>query len=265
MASQQSFLPAIEKLIGRENFTKWKFSVQAYLEHEQLWACITGEERMDGEKLTKAKSKLILLIKPENCMHIQNCTTAKAIWDKLKGIFDDSGLSRRVSLIRTIATTKLDDCSNMEDYVQLIMNTAHKLNEINVALNDEWIGVFMLAGLPDSYKPMIMALENSGIQISADAIKTKLLQEYKPAEKSDSSKAFYTSKKQLNKKKGGKNWYKKSSEPSTSHSQIQCFICSQYGHKSFECPERKKKHNDTSTKNVNNSRKGAFVVCLGQF
>lgn len=36
---------------------------------------------------------------------------------------------------------------------------------------------FTLAGLSDKYQPIIMALKNSGIKITADAIKTKLLQD----------------------------------------------------------------------------------------
>lgn len=33
----------------------------------------------------------------------------------------------------------------------------------------------MLAGLPDKFEPIIVAIEHSGISISAEAIKTKLL------------------------------------------------------------------------------------------
>ncbi|KAF7282370.1 hypothetical protein GWI33_002748 [Rhynchophorus ferrugineus] len=37
-------------------------------------------------------------------------------------------------------------------------------------------GFLLLAGLPEKFSPMIMAIEHSGITISTDAIKTKLLQ-----------------------------------------------------------------------------------------
>lgn len=174
MASGGHLLPAIDKLLGRENYLSWKFAVQAYFEHEELWECITGEET-DVRTIVKAKSKLILLIKPVHYTHIKHCTTAKQVWDALKAMFDDAGLMRRVNLIRVLSTTKLTDCANMEAYVHLLMNTAHQLNDIGVTLNDEWIGTFMLSGLPESYAPMIMALENSIAPNSSDGIKTKLL------------------------------------------------------------------------------------------
>ncbi|KAJ6613907.1 Retrovirus-related Pol polyprotein from transposon TNT 1-94, partial [Pseudolycoriella hygida] len=223
------------------------------MEHEGLWPCITGDVD-EPDKLLKAKSKLILLINPLNYGHIQVCTSAKEIWEKLQTTFEDSGLTRRVGLIRTLATTKLSDCANMEAYVQLLMGAAHKLNGIKCHVSDDWIATFLLAGLPDSYQPMIMALENSGIRLSADAIKTKLLQEYNSSNKSDSSKAFFSSKKQANKKTKSKN----STAPSTT--QVQCYSCKQYGHKSFECSVSKKKQHDVSSSFVDKSKFGAFVV-----
>lgn len=63
--------------------------------------------------------------------------------------------------------------------INIILNTSHKLNGIGLAVTDEWIGTLLLAGLPDYYKPMIMAIESSGVSISADAIKAKILQKVK--------------------------------------------------------------------------------------
>lgn len=47
----------------------------------------------------------------------------------------------------------------------------------------------MLPGLPDQYRLMIMGIESSGVVISADLIKTKLLQEVK---KESNTNALYT-------------------------------------------------------------------------
>lgn len=75
MSSSNSVMASIDKLDGRENFVTWKFAVQAYLEHEGLWKSVEGTET-DLDKNIKAKSKLILLIKPSNYNHIRSCTTA---------------------------------------------------------------------------------------------------------------------------------------------------------------------------------------------
>lgn len=168
----------IEKLAGRSNFATWKFAVQTYMEHEELWECVTGAET-DKKKNLKAKSKLILLCDPSVYVHIEEATSAQQVWNCITKAYDDSGLTRKVGLLRDLITTNLDGCQNIEEYVYKIMSTAHKLRNINFKVDDEWLGTLLLAGLPDQYKPMIMALESSGVAISSDSVKTKLLQEVK--------------------------------------------------------------------------------------
>src|ERR1700744_6566174 len=84
-----TFLPAIDKLLGRDNYNTWSFAVKTYLEHENLWECVNpaGEDN-DAQRIVKAKSKIILLIHPSNYVHIQNCVSAKEVWQKLKDTFD---------------------------------------------------------------------------------------------------------------------------------------------------------------------------------
>lgn len=57
----------------------------------------------------------------------------------------------------------------------LIMNTSNKLSGIGFDIKDEWIAAILLAGLTDEYKPLIMSIEGSGIEMTADTIKRKLL------------------------------------------------------------------------------------------
>lgn len=220
----------IERLTGRENYANWKFAVKAYLELEGLWKCVTGDNT-DAEKEIRAKSKLILLLDPINYVHIQNATTSKDVWTNLEHAFDDSGLTRRVALLRDLITTTLDSSKSIEDYVNKIMSTAHKLRNINFDVNDEWLGTLMLAGLPETYKPMIMGIESSGVKISSDSIKTKLLQEVQNSENS----AFFVNKKFIPAKpKTGKG--------------PRCFNCNKHGHMAKSCRIPKK----SSSKNEDN-------------
>ncbi|GBP64177.1 Retrovirus-related Pol polyprotein from transposon TNT 1-94 [Eumeta japonica] len=157
----------LEKLVGRENFATWKFSMKTYLEHEDLWCCVEcpKDKPVDASKDVKAKSKLILLLDPQNYVHVQECKTAKQVWDSLQRAFDDNGLTRRVGLLKDLINTTLESSNSVEDYVSKIMNTAHKLRNIGFEVNDEWLGTLMLAGLPEEYKPMIMGLESSAANL----------------------------------------------------------------------------------------------------
>lgn len=258
MASHSGIMSTIAKLDGRSDFCTWQFAVKAYLEREKLWQSILGTET-DDDKNTRAKSDLILLIKPINYAYISTCDSAKKIWEKLQETFEDSGLCRRVSLIRELTNTKLEDCKNMENYVNIIMSAAHKLNGIaGGAVSDDWIATFLLAGLTDKYEPMIMAIESSGVQLTGDYVKTKLLQEPQTSQVAESSKAFAMSK--------SKNWKKKvtgkhqsnTSNSSNDFTRIKCFTCQLYGHKSPNCPQKNVKKNQPSQSNV--TSKGAFCV-----
>lgn len=171
-----SLLNSIEKLKGRGNYETWKFVTKAYEESEKLWDSVDGTttEEDETKKMVAdilAKSRLILLLDPLNFSHIQSATTAKEVWDNLTKAFDDSGLSRRVGLLRQLISTRVDNCNSMEEYVIRIVTTAHKLKNAKMDINNEWIGTLLLAGLSDDFNPMIMAIESSETKISSDVVK----------------------------------------------------------------------------------------------
>ncbi|KAF2891902.1 hypothetical protein ILUMI_14271, partial [Ignelater luminosus] len=121
----------------------------------------------------------------------------------LKSLFDDSGFARRISLLRNLISISLENCSCMTSYVTQIIETGQKLNGTGFAINDVWIGSLLLAGLPEKYAPMIMAIEHSGIQVTTDAIKSKFLDMESTHKHSGSEveSAFATSKKWQHQKK----------------------------------------------------------------
>ncbi|XP_073811779.1 uncharacterized protein [Musca autumnalis] len=224
MSASTSFV--IEKLLGRENYTTWAFAVKTLLQHEDLWDTVQGvypSGAIDQKVDTKAKTKIVLLVDKVNYVHIEDAETSKEVWDKLKSAFQDSGLTRRVGLLRQLITTSFAACGSVEEYVSQIVSTAHKLKEVDMPVSDEWVGTLLLAGLPEEYAPMIMGIESSGVKITGDSIKTKLLQDVKKRNES-SDAAFLAAKKKFYKKR------------------MRCFNCNRIGHIAADC--QKKKHVD---------------------
>lgn len=112
-------------------------------------------------------------------------------------------LDRRVALVVQLVNTKLKNFPNTEDYVDSIMTICHKLSDAGLKVTDEWTGIFMLAGLPSEYRPKILGMESSGKQITADAVKSKLLQDVAIVENEDNDVALFSKnrKKKFYKKK----------------------------------------------------------------
>lgn len=220
MASSNSVF-SIDKLSGRDNYPTWKFAMQALLEHEDLWNCVTGSDK-DEKRNTKARSKIILSVDPVNYVHIKSANTAKEVWENLSKAFVDSGLTRKVGLLKTLVTTKLENCKSVDEYVNQIVMTAHKLNGLDFNVSEEWIGALLLAGLPDNYGPMIMGLESSGVEITGDSVKTKLLQDVKLPVNNPRDKALYV-------KNNSNSNFRHESKP------IRCYKCNKYGHFGRDC------------------------------
>ncbi|KMQ85146.1 retrovirus-related pol polyprotein from transposon tnt 1-94 [Lasius niger] len=94
-------------------------------------------------------------------MHVQDTKTAAEAWEKLKKAFEGTGLTRSVGILHILITTQLTNCASVNDYVNTVITTAHKLAGIGFKIGDEWIETLLLVGLPEEYKPIIMGLSRT--------------------------------------------------------------------------------------------------------
>ena len=249
-----TYISNVPTLKGRENFDDWAFAAEQYMILGDLKGCIDGSEQDEG-KILKAKAKLILTIDTSLYVHIKEVQTAKELWDKLQSMFDDKGFARRISLLRTLISLRLENCDSMANYVNQLIETAQRLKGTGFKIDDEWIGSLLLAGLPEKFAPMIMAIEHSGIEISADAIKTKLLDMEDDFHKDKAGSAF------AGKWNGGK---KKSSgytqKTSSSKKEIRCYKCQKIGHYKNKCPLLIKESKGKSSDKVEESAFSAVFL-----
>ena len=178
---------------------------------------------MNCKKDVKGRTKIILLIDPINYVHVQEANTAKEIWQNLQRAFDDSGLYRKVNLLRNLITTTLEAYNNVEEYVNKLISTAHKFQSIGFMVEDEWLGL-----------SQTNAIESSDMPITANSIKTKLLHEVKISD----SVAFYSKSKGIS----TRNKYREPKGP-------QCFNCNKHGHISKNCRSKGKLKNKEDNPN----------------
>lgn len=171
-----------------------------------------------------------------------NCATAYDLWTRLKELFEDKGLLRRITLLRKLVTTQLDACESMRAYVGDIFKTSNKLQGIGFEVPDEWLASILLAGLPNDFQPMIMGLESCGAILTADMVRSKLLD---AAFNENSSKSAFINK-------GGHQRKNKSG--------IKCFNCQKRGHMSKSCPDKNFSGQKKAPSNKNGVDMTAFVT-----
>lgn len=152
----------------------------------------------------------------------------------MQRLYEEKGLSRKISLLRTLTSVKLADCNSMQSYVDEIITTANKLTNAGLELDDEWLASILLAGLTDHYQPLILGLEASGLELTSDHVISKLLDSLP----SGSGESAFAARK--NKQK--KPWQRK------------CYKCGSTEHMKKDCP---KTGNKGGEKNVKN---GAFIA-----
>lgn len=145
----------------------------------------------------------------------------------MQNLFDDKELTRQIGLLRKLITVRFENCDNMTNYVNSIIGTSNKLKGIGFEITEELIGSILLAGLTDDFKPLIMGIESSGVKITGDVIKSKLLEtEYN---NNASKSAFFGANKKFNKNYSG-----------VSNKKIIIYYnCGKKNHKAFECRELK--------------------------
>lgn len=136
----------------------------------------------------------------------------------LANAYEDKGIGRRLALERKLYRYELKQFVSIEEYINAVTGTVQDLADIGRKIDDLSIGAILLGGLPEEYDPLVMALENSCVDITSQLVKQKLLNE---SAKRESRELVFASKLSRAKK-------------------IVCYRCKEPGHKSPNCPQKKK-------------------------
>ncbi|XP_067616909.1 uncharacterized protein CCHa2 isoform X1 [Eurosta solidaginis] len=224
---------AFERLKGRENFDVWKLHAKSYLVIKGCWDVVQSGLKDDAAQKDvqadgRALAEITLMVEPINFSHIATAKTAKEAWEALISAYEDSGLTRRVGLLKQLVQCRLSDFSSMQEYLNSLVMTSLKVQNAGLKIDEEVTGSLILAGLPDDFRALVLAIENSNQKLTIDSVKTLLLQEAK-FDRQESENALYIK----NKKKTTKF--------------LRCHNCKEEGHFARKCPNKRKSGN-THTK-----------------
>lgn len=223
----------VEKLKGLEGYHDWSFAMESFLDSKSLGDCIKpsdDDEALPKEskasEIRKAKGYLVLAIDTSLYVHIRLCPNSLDIWSKLKTMYEDRGILRRMGLLQKFVSVRLENCASMQECIDNITSHATKLTSAGWSLTDEWLAGIYLIGLPEDYRPLLMSFEGRKDVITSDEVKIKLLDlEQKPRTSNDA--AFLG-------RKGAKTFKKGQNRT------ITCYSCGGKNHKSVDCMAKSK-------------------------
>jgi len=171
-----SNMPFLEKLSGIWNYADWKFGVEMSLKDLGVWHAVVGypvdDKTSEAEKMRnnmKAMSKITMSVQPSLYAEIRNAKDAAEVWRNLKA-YENQGLSRRCDH-RSLCNCRLENYPSMEHFTKDFMSIASDLRSAGKQVDKEFLVMFMLQGLPPKYKPLIMALQHSGAELTSDSVR----------------------------------------------------------------------------------------------
>lgn len=222
--------------LNSENYFTWKYKMELLLIKENLWSIlnerkpeldanssnqrdVTDWQRRDDQ----ARSIIGLLVEDSQLCHIRTKTTASATWSALKEYHEKNTLSNKVSLMRRICSSKMDEKGSMESHISELTNLFQKLVDLGEEqLSEKWMVAMVLSSLPRSYDALVTALEaRPEVDLTISLIKSKLIDEYN------------------RRKEANDSYESNNSVLKTTQSKLSCFFCKRHGHLKKDCKKYK--------------------------
>lgn len=212
----------VDKLEGVADYNTWKFTMRMALTIEGLWDCVDGTDAVDAARDQRAPARICLGVRPVCYQYVREVSTAKEAWCKLKEVFEDKGLYRRVLLLRRLHRAEYNNYSNMTEYIESVMTLVQQLADIGCKIDDGEVAEMLLSGLPQDYDVLVSGLETACIThtLSTELVRTRLLQE--EFRKNSADNAIVASSNQA--------YYSKKNKSS-----VICKYCNRAGHIKSKC------------------------------
>ncbi|UYV69112.1 hypothetical protein LAZ67_6002474, partial [Cordylochernes scorpioides] len=173
----------IPKLDGN-NYYSWAIRAKSILIQKDIWDAIEPGFPSDTSEKQKRKDNLalsIILLAVEDSFldDIGDCKRAIDAWQILEDIHTKYGLLHILQLLREFFNIVKRNDEDMKEYFARIMECHRKLAKCHHGFGDGELALIMLLGLPKSYKPLILSLEQQEEKLSTSMVKSKLLLEEK--------------------------------------------------------------------------------------
>lgn len=127
---------------------------------------------------------ITLAIGADQLKHVNGCTTSAELWDKLKGLYESEGPTRKAMLLEDLIHHKMEEGEDMRDHVSRFADTVSKLEAMKIVIPQEMLVVILLSSVPSSYESFRIAIKSRKELPTLEELKIKLSDEYRVRQRS---------------------------------------------------------------------------------
>jgi len=184
--STTSLTQLIEKLdgamaTGQSNYNAWRFRIIRILKEKDLLSAIEdSEDTVSSSKDDQAFTIITLDIKDFQIRYIQDATTTKEAWTALKEVHQGIRMNGRMVLMQHVWGLRMSEGDDMAQHLNQFRelgNQLRSLSEDRKGMDDTELVTIVTLSLPESYAPLVMALQSRSDTITFDLMAGRLLQE----------------------------------------------------------------------------------------
>ena len=252
----------ITKLESSSNYSQWAFEVKIALKGKGLFGYVDRTEEKPGDdkvaelkkfdkSSSQAESLILCSIAHTLRSNLINCTSPKAMWDKLAGLYGDKSADAKQDAWKQFYAFQINAEEKVIVQLEKFESILRKLEEIDTKPTDEAIVSKLLSSLPEKFELFIVAWNcTPKAEKTRETLIARLIKEDKRlAEKEATTLTLRVQKTSLNDAKSDAKSDSKKKKLSKKgieelKKKTRCGFCKEKGHWARECPQKNSEKTD---------------------
>ncbi|XP_075075843.1 retrovirus-related Pol polyprotein from transposon TNT 1-94-like isoform X6 [Nicotiana tabacum] len=240
----------IDRFNGRNNFNIWKIQMMALLRREGSIHAIDGKyptdisapdkEKIEGDAL----SAIQLSLAPNVLCEVSTGTeeTAKQLWEKLEGLYQDRSVTTRMLLQRRLHTFKMGSGTSLQDHLDAFNKLVMDLQIAGIKREEETLACALLFSLTSGYRDIENSMMYSKELIKLEQVRQALnssdVRRHIEGDRDDQASGLFVRGRTSQQ---GKTKLKHRSKSRVNKKNTECWGCGKKGHFERDCPMSKSK------------------------
>lgn len=165
----------IDKFTDPSQWMVWKFQVKVNLMAADIFDYVTGTKKapVDAAAVTyattlaefnkcdaKAQKIIVNSCGSKVLIHLCNCTSSKAMWDKLHSVYEQSNAASKQLLQEQYYLYKKDPAHDIATHISTLQSMVQKLAAVDVVIDDNGLIMKILMTLPSEFRHFLSAWDS---------------------------------------------------------------------------------------------------------